>query len=151
MQKRWILLFIFLAMPTLWFCAKAGYELICYARLSSHTKARVVSWEVEELSLSKLYLKCSYTFEVNGTLHEGKTRFMQPEFLNRPSAEQALTTFSSYSWSAWYAPKNPSFSSLQKLFPYKNSFSALISLGVLLYFYFLYRQTVSKKNLKIVL
>ena len=108
MQKSWVLLFSFLVVPALWFCGKAGYELICYARLSSHVKAQVLSWEIEEISPSKLFLKCAYTFEVNGALYEGKTRFIEPQFLNRPSAEKELLTFSSYSWSAWYAPKNPS-------------------------------------------
>ncbi len=117
----------------LWFGGKAVFELWGYSRLDKHTPVAVLDWQIVERG-SRAYILGSYTFEAQGKIYQGKTRFREPTFLNKLAAGYQLDEWKTHAWSAWYDPKNPECSSLQKLFPYKNCVYALLVMGVLGYF-----------------
>ena len=130
-------LFIIVGLAALWFCSIAGGGLYSYARLDRQAPAKITHWELIEYSPSKVALEASYTFLVEGQEWQGQSIFSKPYYLNLPSAKSALEQKSHESWSVWYNHRNPKTSSLERLFPYKNCFNALITLGVLGYFWIL--------------
>jgi hypothetical protein len=98
-------------------------------------------WVVKEISSSEFALKSSYRFKAGEKEWSGKTIFKQPYHLNRDAAEKAVLEKKMQPQSVWYCRSNPRVNSLEKTFPYKKIFHALISLGVLGYFFVLHRYT----------
>jgi len=72
---------------------------------------------------------------VNG---RGGTIFKKLYYLNRVASEQALLQKKMESQRVWYNFSNPKLNSLHRSFPYKKCFHALISLGVLNYFFYIH-------------
>jgi hypothetical protein len=133
MKSRWIFL-VLGTLSFLWFGGKGFLEFWKYARLKEHTRASIIEWDVVEGKSSQSYLVAKYSYEVQGKKYEDRCRLISPIFLNKLSAETELKTWSGWQWSAWYDPSAPQFSSLQKIFPYRQVTYGAISLGVLLYF-----------------
>jgi len=123
----------------LWFSGEAVHDLWVFWRLDRGASAVVYKWSVQEISSSEFALKASYRFMAKGREWAGKTIFEKPYYFNRPSAEKALQTKSQEHRIVWYSLSNPKHNSLERNFPYKKCFHALISLGVLIYFIFLQR------------
>lgn len=140
--KRGLLLFS--ALIFLWFGGKAIFELLSYARLSEYAPVLVENWEVEKQG-SSYRLLANYIFEIKGKKYEGSYLFKEPVFLNQFSAEDEKNLWKASSWYAWYSPRNPQFSSLQKLFPYKSCSYAIVTFFVLIFFtYKLFREPLEK-------
>ena len=118
----------------LWFLSTATYAYWKYARAGKKTQAHIENWGVEKIGSSKFAIAASYVFEVQGEKFEGKTVFKEPYYLNHLSAEDDLKKWASQHWEVWYDPSSPAFSTLQKLFPYKYIWHALLTLGVFVYF-----------------
>ncbi|MFS8564361.1 MAG: hypothetical protein LVR00_08705 [Rhabdochlamydiaceae bacterium] len=92
---------------------------------------------------SKLAIEAFNTFSLEGKEWNGQMIFSKPYYLNRPSAEQGVAQKKQHSWVVWYSHKNPAISSLEKSFPSKKCFNALIILGLLGYFWILkYRSSL---------
>ncbi|MBI2742336.1 MAG: DUF3592 domain-containing protein [Chlamydiales bacterium] len=145
-KKRWLILLVLAAGATLWFGGLALSQLYGYLRLREHAPAKVVEWKVAGSS-SKFFITAHYVFEAKGQRYEGSCMLKEPSFLNPIAAEAELKEWAECSWSIWYDPAAPQHASLQKLFPNKQIFNGLVSLGVLGYFLLLprlYRQLFSK-------
>jgi len=121
----------------LWFGGKSSLELWRYSHLTQLSKAEVTAWSVEKNGSSKFALKASYIFEVEGKKLSGETTFKNPFFLNPESAKAEGKKWACQSWSTWYSPTRPSFSSLERIFPYKSLLQAIISFVVFIYFFIL--------------
>lgn len=137
-----VLLLLFIAGAFFWFGGKAIFELWTYYSLGKYAPASVQEWTIEEIG-SRCFVTAHYTFELQGKTYQGATRFKDPVFLNRFSAEEGVKKWRELSWYAWYNLQKPEKSSMQKLFPYKSCVYAAIILGV-----FLYLQALSRKILK---
>jgi hypothetical protein len=123
----------------LWFCAKSGYGAWNYLHLNALTSAQIEQWSVED-SGSYARIAASYSYEVEGKRYTGKTIFKEPEFLNRLSAENQLKSWEQHHYQAWYSSFFPGSSSLQKIFPYKSTVYALISVGVAIFFWIMFKK-----------
>ncbi len=136
-------LFIIVGIAAGWFCCTASMALYSFMKLDRYAPAQVNTWKVIDYSPSKVALEAFYSFSVEGKEWNGQMIFSKPYYLNRPSAEQALKQKSQEVWGAWYNHKNPNTSSLEKIFPYKKCFNALIVVGLLGYFWILkYRNSL---------
>lgn len=131
------ILFIALGLVAAWFVGVAGVALYCYGQLDQYGPCQIKKWQLIEYSPSKVALEAFYTFSAKGKEWQGQMIFSKPYYLNLPSAQVALKEKEKRVWGVWYNHKNPSVSSLEKNFPYKHCFNALIVLGLAGYFWIL--------------
>lgn len=142
----WRAFFVLSSAVSLWFCVQASLLLVPYWRLSDEVKGYVDNFSIQEINSEKYAVRAFYHYEVAGQTYEGKTIFEAPIFLNREAAEQHIQKhWYEKKWDVWVCPQQPSYSSLQKLFPFKALFNAVLSIGVLFYFVWL-RSYVAKLN-----
>lgn len=137
LEKRtwaWIAFLAPIAIVALWFSWSACVELYHYIVLSAHTPAQGIEWSVVELSDERYVLRGSYVYQVEGTSYSGATTLKHPPYRNAWAASKAIPEYASQPWQIWYSPTNPTHSSLQKSFPFKECISSVIIWGILLYF-----------------
>lgn len=127
----WKLLFGLTAAITLFIATQFFIDLNTYFSLSHTAPAKITSWNILELNTDKYALEATYTFKNRQATH----RFQKTYFPNPRAAESTLQELKKTPWHAFYNQKN---SSLQRLFPFKHAIHLLLSLGVLLYFFWLY-------------
>lgn len=144
-MKPWTFLFMAAGLITAWFGGQAAYKLWEYSRLDSHAAATIKDWRVRQKGSSYL-IQAAYTYQVKGIDYRGKSTFEKPVYLNRDSAEADIEKWAHLQWQVWVDTKNPARSTFQKMFPYKSSIYGLISLSVLIYFYFLKLKASPKKS-----
>lgn len=130
-------LFIIIGIIAGWFSCIAAIALISFIQLDRHVPGQVTAWRVVEYSPSQVALEAFYTFSIEGKLWERQMIFSKPYYLNLPSAEKALKEKKQESWDVWYNHRDPKKSSLEKIFPYKKCFNALVVIALLGYFWIL--------------
>src|SRR3990167_6430839 len=107
-----------------------------YYPLKKQAETRISRWEIKEMEGS-FALKAFYSFETQGKIWNGTTLLSKPWYLNEPSALLALKGKAKEEWLAWFNPKNPEHSSLEKVFPIGLLVRVLICYGVFIYFSFI--------------
>lgn len=133
----WNGLLIAMLLVAIWFSVKSLYHFYEYLSLSDQTYAKSTQWSVREISDERYLLEADYQYDVSGATHKGHTLLDDPSFRNRWAAEQMIPQYSAKQWDVWYASKNPEYSTLQKGFSLKESISAMLLWGVLVYFVWL--------------
>jgi hypothetical protein len=116
-----------------WFVVKAGYELIHYYQLSLQIPVAVQKWEVEELDANKYAISLSYSYEYDGKNYRNRGK-IGSAYPNPWAANRALEKFEQEKWYAWVNPQAPQKAVLEKRFPYKAAVSAVVLLGLVIYF-----------------
>ncbi|HSX12291.1 MAG TPA: hypothetical protein VLF61_02245 [Rhabdochlamydiaceae bacterium] len=137
-KSIWRIVFICAAALCLWRIGLAVNAAWHYWRLNTPISVTVNSWDIAQVGSSEYALIASFSYEFEGQRYENKIMFDKPYHLNRYAAQAEIKKWSQKSWTGWLDAKNPQFSSLEKQFPYLTIFYAFISLGVLLYFFYLY-------------
>lgn len=135
MQRLWVVLVVISSAVALWFSAQAASALWNYSRLDSTAIAQIEQWGVAPISSSEFAIEAKYFFlSKKGERFFGKTIFKKPYFLNEPSARATIKGLKNRSWTVWYNSKNPTISSLQKIFPFQACIQAFLTVVVTLYF-----------------
>ena len=137
MRRIWIVLLVVTSLVTMGFLVKTTLRLNRYFSLNTAAKAHFMDWKVVEKSSSSFALEVIYQFDAakkEGV--QGATELEKPYFFNLPSAEHAIQELSKKSWDVFYNDKDPSISSLQRNFPFKDCIQCLLTLGVFIYFLF---------------
>lgn len=137
MNKFFICLVGLAFCATLFTLGKTTLGCIKYFSLSRQETAYIDSWQVQEIDSASFAVQISYHFFVNGQEIAGKTELAKPFFPSHKSAEAAIKTLQQKPWKAFYSPKYVKKNSLQKAFPFRDCIHALLSLGVLIYFFIL--------------
>lgn len=132
------------SIAAIWFSFFFVRDTHAYLRADQRSRAAIYSWEVKEKSGSEYLLYAQYSFDYKGVKYESSTLFKQPIFLNRPSAEKAILDLQDKPWSVWLDPANPSFSTLQRYFPFQEGIKAALCVLVTIYFVFL--RVTSRRN-----
>lgn len=135
-KPLWTILFIGLALATLWRAVPTVIKLWHYTRLEGEIPAYNVSFEVIPKK-AKYALEGSYNYEYSGKAYQAKTLLAPPYHLNRPSAKEEIEKMQGLEWTAWVDPAHPEVSSLEKKFPWRDSFYTVCLLGLLIYFLYL--------------
>jgi hypothetical protein len=133
--RLWVALLALSSTIALWFSAIALNNLFNFALLNAETPAQITQWQVREISSSRFAIEADYTFQVHGVPYQGKTKFEDPQFLNRYAAETHIRVMDSKSWKTWYRDSNPTRCNLEKEFPKKSCLQALLTVGVCAYFF----------------
>jgi hypothetical protein len=137
MRVVWLVLLVVTSLVSGFFLLKTADLLSLYFSLNKETNAISTRWSVSEKGPSSFALRVFYEFDPMKKIpFHGTVDLVKPYFLNAPSAQSALEVFAQKSWIVFYNEKNPSISSLQKIFPFKECFHFLLSLGVFVYFLF---------------
>lgn len=123
---------------TLGYSAVAAYRYYEYARLTEKkTLTYPIVWDVFEKSDENYILISKYTYEVNGHLFHGEMPWSDEPYRNAWAAKKAIEAYKKQTFTVWYDPSHPDYSSLQKHPPLKECVYALILWGLLLYFVWL--------------
>jgi hypothetical protein len=136
LYRLWVTLLVVSGVIALWFSEIAAVGMWKFFRFNAQVPAKVLNWQVKELSSSRFAVEAEYRFEVNGDSYSGKTIFKNPQFLNRFAAENYMKINGAKSRETWYRPGNPKHNTLEKEFPQKQCLQALLTLGVFIYFFF---------------
>lgn len=132
----WIGFLLIVVVIALWFVVKASYGVIAYTRLSTQVEIEVHKWSVEQKKTDQFAVLAHYSFEYEDKEYVGA--MTTGSFYPNPwAANRAIEKFSEQRWSVWINPKHPNKAVFQKKFPYKSAFSAVILLGLSIYFFIL--------------
>ncbi len=122
-----------IALVAVYFTAQLVKEFFSYFPLKSKASASILQWEVEEIE-GQFSLKATYSFEAKEKNWKNSFRLSKPYYWNEPAAISALKRLAKDDWSAWYSPKDPSSSALEKNFPSGLLFRTVICYALLIYF-----------------
>lgn len=139
----WMILLLVLGSCVLYYSAGTLYKIYHYTRLSSTTVPSEAQPEVEVLNEDEDAVVILYRFNVDSMPYYGKWR--AKVIPNTPMAEEDLEKFRSKEWTVWYDPAAPSYSALDKHFPWKETVSMIILWALFSYFIAL-SQYVNLKN-----
>lgn len=129
----WITFLSLIFVATIVYTAIAGYDLWQFLRLNRQTQAKSIQWSVLSLDDDRFVPFARYQYEIGGTGYQGETRW-QEGYLNEWAAREAIGRLKNDPPSVWYAGSNPTISSLQKLFPVKESIYTALLWSLVLYF-----------------
>ncbi len=132
----WIGFLLIVVVIALWFVVKASYGVVAYTRLSTQVEIEVYKWSVEQKKTDQFVVLAHYSFEYREKEYSGVTA-TGSLYPNPWAANRAIEKFSEQRWSVWINPKHPDKAVFRKKFPYKSAFSAVILLGLSIYFFIL--------------
>lgn len=133
MQRNpfWILFITLILMGTVGYTTYALIKVWHYIRLDSHTETQNISWSMISSNEDAFVLFAHYSFIKDGKIYHGQTRW-QEAYLNQWAAKEAIARLKQSPPAVWFNSSSAEISSLQKLFPLKESIYAglLWSLGI---------------------
>ncbi|MCH9630063.1 MAG: hypothetical protein S4CHLAM37_00550 [Chlamydiia bacterium] len=138
-KNLWLLFFGVTCAVSLWFLALFSIKMYPYIMLSQVTNARVSEFHAKPLSENKYAVEAKFSFKAAGKDYEESYTFVKPIFLNKFAAENHVKNFwkEQSDWLVYYKKGNPSYCSLQKIFPFKYLFNFGITFCIMFYFMWL--------------
>lgn len=136
-KSIWRILLIVAAALMLWSLGTALFPLWNYLRLNALVPVKIENWVIEPVK-SEYALVAYFTYEFKGKTYKNRTKFQKPYYLNRYAAEDAVKNNKQKSLRAWIDTDNPQISSLEKPFPFLKILYSIMTVGVMLYFIYLY-------------
>jgi hypothetical protein len=130
-----------LGVIALYFSLHLGYESFQYFTLSKQSKAQISQWEIFPIK-DHFAIKANYGFEAQEKIWNDSFTLNPPYYLNEQAALSSLKGMAKENWQAWYNPKNPTHSALERAFPLGLLIRTLICYGILIYFLYLYKVTI---------
>lgn len=130
----WLFFLAIILLITGFYTYKAGIKLYRHLNLSSETEVAATAWSIKTEGEDKFVPLGKYTFEVRGKFYNGETLFYDETTHNPWAAEESLKPLAAKIHRVWYAPKDPSNSSLQKNFPLKECIYAGALWALTIYF-----------------
>jgi hypothetical protein len=128
-----------------YFGTKFGLKAWDYLSMTKEAPAKILQWEIEEKG-AHFQIKAIYEYKCQEKILLGKKNLPGPLFLNELAAVNALKDKSKESFTAHYDPKNPTSSSLERVFPVNYSVRFALSFLVLIYFFFFQNNLIFKLN-----
>ncbi len=138
MNLFWKIIFVVAFLIAIWFVGKSTFGLWRYFSLNAEAPATIEKWEIVQFSSSKFGYEVNYYFKIGSRRYEKKELLAYPVYPNKYAAEGEIKNLEKDKWTVYYSRARPQVCSLERSFPLKSSFYALLSLGVLLYFFWLY-------------
>jgi len=129
----WISFLSAAALAVIIYTSFTAYDLWQYVRLDKQAQTQHIQWSVEALSDDRFIPIARYQFLAQGKDFQGETRW-QESFLNEWTAKEAVGRLTQSPPLVWYDGSDPVFSTLQKIFPLKESFYTVILWAIALYF-----------------
>lgn len=134
----WMVLLLVIASCATGYSLLFAYRYYNYTRLTEKQQITSLEWNNVEKSSEEHVLIGKYTYTVNGILYGGETTKEGRPYFSAWAAKKAIDSLNKDTFVAWYDPKNPNYSSLQKHFPLRECVYTAILWGLFLYFLWLY-------------
>lgn len=131
----WLIFLAGISLVTLWFCGVAFYRVYQYSRLNGVTDATNITWSILKLDEDNYFPYAHYSYLIREKEYVGEEALKEKEYKNEWAVKESLPEITSKQWQVWYDPYSPAFSSLQRHFPLKEVVSAILLLGIVLYFF----------------
>lgn len=96
-----------------------------YIRLDQQTEIQHIQWSILPANDESFIPFANYFFNVHGQNYQGQTHW-QESYLNQWAAQEAIGRLEKTPPSVWFDSSAPENSSLQKPFPFKESFYSLL-------------------------
>lgn len=122
------------ALVILAFCLSTAKELTAYFSVGQASHTEILDWRVQERSNSRFYIIARYRYQVDGKEFESSHTFKDHSLRNPWAAKKKITEMEHRTWTAWYSPKRPHLSTLDRHFPLRRVISSLFLVGIYLYF-----------------
>lgn len=122
------------------------YRYYVYSSLSNVVVANHMDWAMDQRGESDFVIGTIYHYAVANVSYKGTHVWEQRRLLNRYAADQAIAEEKAKSWDVWYNQKDPSWSTLERNFPFKEVFSSLFLWGLVVYFALLGLRVGRKKD-----
>lgn len=123
----------------LFFSGKAALKFAMELPLKEKKEVKIVQWEVKEKK-GKFFLFAAYELEFENKIYTKRQELKEGPFINEYAAILALQKRAKKPHVAFYFPKDPSRSSLEKGLFWAPFYKALLALGVSVYFCYLKRK-----------
>ena len=132
-----LILFLFSSCATLYTGVSLGAQVLYQLRLNRVSIATNLEMKVKQGGNDQFLIEAKYSFnDEKGQEHVAQS-LLENRYPNRFLAQRQVQEMLLYDWKVFFNKRYPDLNSLQKVFPFKKLFHFLISLGVLLYFFFL--------------
>lgn len=118
----------------LWYSLALGHALYRHLMLTSITQVESSSWEVFLRESDRYLYRVRYSYSVGGQKFHGMTELPSPVYRNSWGAEQELALNQKEFNRVYYAASAPSFSSLYRSFPLKETLYSAMMWCLALYF-----------------
>lgn len=138
-KNFFIFLFIIVGGASLYLAGDFFHHLHTYFKLSHEVPVEVSDWSIVEKKEGKFSIEALYQFHLEGREIKGRYTFPRPVYPNPYLAEDLMEEWQEKSWTIWCDPKHPHEVALQKIAPLKKGVYLALSLGIILYFAFLYQ------------
>lgn len=132
----WRIFLAIIAIIVLIYTGNTALKIYRYLSLSQQIPVESIHWSPVSKSEDIYFSEAQYSYLFEGVRYEGQGR-SEEIYLNAPSAQEDSERFNRQRWKIWIDPTDPSFSALQKKFPFKQSVSTVILWGLLAYFFWL--------------
>ncbi|CCB85441.1 MULTISPECIES: hypothetical protein [Parachlamydia] len=144
-NQGWLIFLLIIGLPTFFFSGTALYKLYNYSHLDAKTQAEKIEWSVikeEPWSILNLVgwgeeryiLKVAFEFESEGVFYKKEAYDDSFRFRNEWAAQQEIAQEQNKKHFVWFQSSNPRHANLQKAFPVKECLSAIVLLGIFIYF-----------------
>lgn len=135
-NRLWIVFLALFTLLVLWYDVDALFKVYRYNKLTQKTAPLNVQLAVEEKS-GRYHYRAQYEYSVAGQTYIQNELLMRPLLRNERAAEELLPEYQSDPHIVWFDPYTPSQGTLQKHYPYKECFYAVVMTALLLYFIWL--------------
>ncbi len=135
MQRNaiWLAFVIIVLGFSVWFIVKAGYDLARYYQFNTEVPIAIEKWEVIEKQANKYAVEVAYTYEYEGKDYQGEGQ-LGDDYPNPWAASRAVERMKQEKWGVWIRSSIPDKGLLRRKFPYKAALSAVVLIGLVIYF-----------------
>ncbi|MCH9634328.1 MAG: hypothetical protein S4CHLAM7_10740 [Chlamydiae bacterium] len=138
-NKVWIFFISLVFLGTSIFALKAFVQLGQFLSLKERVEVSSIEPCIKKLGSGKYRLKVRYYYTVKNQSYCRDYLVSKYFYKNRWAAQEAFAKLAGAPHSAWYSPHHPEKALFDKSFPVKGVFSAILLIGILIYFYMLAR------------
>lgn len=129
----WLVFLGLIAVSVFGYTIYTCVNLYEYYRLGERVSVQHIDWKVDQLGADHFVPHATYQFDLNGKSYEGNSLWNEA-YLNEWTAQEMIHHLSAWPAKVWVDPYFPSYSALQKNFPYKQCISSFILWLLLVYF-----------------
>lgn len=135
-NRLWIAFLALFGLLVIWYNSDALLKVYRYEALTHQTQPVDLSLSVEEKS-GHYHYRALYTYMIRDETYSKNELLERPLFRNVRAAEELLPEYQSDPHTVWVNSSAPEQATLQKHYPYKECFYALLMTALLLYFIWL--------------
>jgi hypothetical protein len=133
-NKIWLVFLASITLVVIWFSWGTVSHVMHYFSLEKKAKVIDSEWTILKIQDDQYQVQADFTFEYQEKQYRGFDIFEKPIYPNPWAAEYGVKEMKAKELFAWFYPKKPTNSSLEKHFPLKSILSSIILIGLWIYF-----------------